>query len=253
MLNDAVSPVLVRIDHETLTGPVRRALGSDTAEIAAWRSEQIAFAHFNPTSEGLYRFSGTARDRGALQPWSMVLKVAHAPAGDDAMAAAGRAPSDWNYWKREFLAFRSGLLDELPDGVVAPRCYDASEHADGSVWLWQEEIIDSYDLWQPAQYAVVARHLGQFNGAYLAGQPFPTHAWLSEGFLRGWVASFGPAIAGLQGALTYPLVRRGFPGTAPDRLARLWAERDQFLTGLDHLKLPRFGRQFMVRRRPVFG
>lgn len=151
------------------------------------------------------------------------------------MAAAGSSPSDWNYWKREFLAFRSGLLDELPDGVVAPRCYGASEHEDGSVWLWQEEIIDSYGLWQPVQYASVARQLGQLNGAYLAGRPFPTHPWLSEGFLRGWVASFGPAIEGLEGALTHPLVRRGFPGTTPDRLAQLWAERDHLLTGLDHL------------------
>ena len=235
MLNDDVSPVLVNIVHETLTGPVRRALGSDTAEVAEWRSEQIAFAHFNPTSEGLYRFSGTARNRGVIQPWSMILKVAHAPTGDDVLAAAGRAPSDWNYWKREFLAYRSGLLDELPNGVVAPRCYEASEREDGSVWLWQEEIIDSYGAWQPAQYALAARQLGQLNGAFLTGRPFPTYPWLSSGFLRGWVESFGAAIDGLEGAMAHPLVRRGYPGTTADRLRRLWAERASLFATLDHL------------------
>lgn len=84
--------VLGAIDRVALTDPVRQALGSDIGEIVEWRGEQISFAHFNPTSEGLYRFHGTAHNRGAIQPWSLVLKVTQAPIGEDAMSRAGRSP-----------------------------------------------------------------------------------------------------------------------------------------------------------------
>lgn len=224
------------IDHATLTAPVRRALGSNTAVIVEWRHERLAYADFNPTSGGLYRFSGTAHDQGAAVSWSLILKIAHAPTGEGAMSVAGRSPSSWNYWKREFLAFHAGLLDELPVGLVAPHCYGASEQEDESAWLWLEEIADSYGpRWAFPQYAVAAHQLGQLNGAFLAGRPLPVHPWLSSGFLRGWVESFGPSIEGLRGALEHPLVQRGYPGTTAGRLARLWSEREQLFAGLGRL------------------
>lgn len=251
MSNDGASPVVDAVDRAALTNPVRRALGSDTADIDEWRTEQISFAHFNPTSEGLYRISGSAHDLRGARPWSLVLKVAHAPTGESAMDDAGRSPSAWNYWKREVLAFGSGLLDELPDGVVAPRCYGVSERDDGSVWLWLEEIAERYGpRWGLPQYALVARQFGQLNGAYLAGRPFPQHAWLSTGLLRAWVASFGPAIDGLAGARAHPLVQRGFPGATADRLARLWAERDHLFAGLD--RLPKTLAHLDAHRHNVF-
>jgi hypothetical protein len=92
---------------------------------------------------------------------------------------------------RERLAFTSGLLADLP-GLGAPRCFGAEERADGATWLWLEDVPEAGpSRWPVARYATAARHVGEMNGAYLAGRPLPDHPWLSGGYvpyLLGWRA-----------------------------------------------------------------
>ena len=108
----------------------------------------------------------------------MVLKVLARVAGQD-------DPAHIDYWKREGLLYGSGLLDALPAGLRAPRCYGCDEPAEGIVWLWLEHIREDGDrVWPPARWALAARHLGQFNGAYLAGRPLPHVPWLGGQRLR---------------------------------------------------------------------
>jgi len=74
--------------------------------------------------------TGTARVGAAERPWSAVLKVVAPAAGQD-------DPADGLYWRREALLYGSGLLDDLPGRVCAPRCYVRDERADaacGSGW-----------------------------------------------------------------------------------------------------------------------
>jgi hypothetical protein len=53
--------------------------------------------------------------------------------------------------------------------------------------------------------------------------------------LRQYVAQAAPALPLLRDSLDHPLVRRGFPADASDRLFRLWEERDLYLDALDRL------------------
>lgn len=238
-----VQPPLDTLDRDDLIGPVRRALADEAAELVEWRHETLAYTNQTPISDGVYRFAGRACRRGDVLPWSLVLKVARSPAGR-AWPDGRVAPAGWGtgtahsqYWKREALAYQSGLLDNLPS-VVAPRCFGVDERSEDTTWLWLEEVHETaWRPWPLERYGLVARHLGQFNGAYLTGRPLPTEPWLNRGFLRAWTAD--PARAVLAETIaraetwTHPLVRHVFPDAVAERLRRLLAQCEDFLTVLE--------------------
>lgn len=218
------------IDSTTLMPLVRRALDSNTVEMTNWDRQQIRGSAGGLSGGwGVYRFLGDARDQGQSVGWSLVLKAIRLTSSSD-------DPSSSNYWKREVQAYQSGLLDDLPDGLAAPRCFGVQEQPDGGFWIWMEDVQDDIgSKWPLEHYGVVARHLGQFNGAYLTGKPIPSQPWLSGGWLRQWVARHAPTRDQLPSALGHPLVRRAFPPDVAGGLLHLWAEQDRFFDALDRL------------------
>ena len=236
---------LPELDPAILRGPVREALGSDLAELVDWQARALQGGATRSTS--VYRVEGLARAHGATLPWSLVLKVCRPRAGGD-------DPSQWNYWKREPLAYHSGLLRDLPGGVVAPRWFGNVERPDGAVWLWLEDVAGVRERpWPADDFGRAARRLGRFNGAYLAGRPRPAAPWLGRGRLRAWVAFCAPAVAALPRHLAHPLVRGRFGDATVTALQRLWAERETFLDALERLPrtfchLDAFPRNLVVRR-----
>jgi hypothetical protein len=132
---------LQAMDRERLTGPVRRALGSDTAEVVDWVWRPIRFRLLAPHTGGVYRVQGTARDGDKTVSWSLVLKL---------VAAGVERPSHHAYWQREALLYQSGLLDDLPDGLAAPHCFGIVATPDGGRGLWLEEIVEETGVdWVP--------------------------------------------------------------------------------------------------------
>ena len=236
---------LPELDPAILRGPVREALGSDLAEPVDWQARALQGGATRSTS--VYRVAGRARARGATLPWSLVLKVCRPRAGGD-------DPSRWNYWKREPLAYHSGLLRDLPGGVVAPRWFGNVERPDGAIWLWLEDVAGVRERpWPIDDFGRAARRLGRFNGAYLAGRPLPAAPWLGRGRLRAWVAFCAPAVAALPRHLAHPLVRGRFADATVSALRRLWVERETFLDALERLPrtfchLDAFPRNLVVRR-----
>src|SRR5438128_499475 len=99
------------LDRAELTGPVRRALHSETVEIVDWHCRPISYANVDEISGGVYHVVGSGYDRGATVSWSLVLKVVLAQARSDDPAGA-------DAWQREVLAYQAGLLDNLLGGVV---------------------------------------------------------------------------------------------------------------------------------------
>jgi hypothetical protein len=180
---------------------------------------------------GLYRVTGTARVGDATHPWALVCKVCEPGNGTD--------PERWDYPPREPLAYGSGLLATLPDGLAAPRCLAVAAQPDGTTRLWLEAVADAHPgPWPCNRYALVARHLGRFNGAYVTGAPPPDQRWLSRGWLRDFIEPSGPALAELKylaGPGGPPLLRRLYPPPVVAELGRLWAERERFLAALDRL------------------
>ena len=191
------------IDQAALTLIVRRYLDSATLEIHNWscRPVQGGAGDGGTGASGIYRFAGHGQERDETRSWSLILKACSSQLGGD-------NASDWNYWKRELLAYQSGFLADLPGGLAAPRCLGVEQSAD-LFWLWLEEITDDIGpKWPLERYALAARHLGQFNGAYLVGQPLPSFPWLSTGWLRSLVPQAAPFVAKLSDPLRHPLQRR---------------------------------------------
>jgi hypothetical protein len=233
---------LQTIDGAMLTSLVRRAMRSETLEVVGWHYAAIDGGGGHATG-GVYRFAGSGRDRGEIVPWSLVLKVTRSAGDDD--------PASWDHGKRELYANTSGLLEGLPGDLVAPRCFGAVEQPDGTDWLWLEEIKDTTGpRWPLAQYALAAHHLGGFNGAYVA-RPLPTDPWLSNAWLRSWVAVAAPAISQFPGVLEHPLVRRLFPAGSVARVLAVWAQRESLLDALD--RLPQTLCHFDAVRRNLFA
>ncbi|MCP4401225.1 MAG: hypothetical protein GY801_28495, partial [bacterium] len=168
------------------------------------------------------------------------------PEGDDTNT------SGWNYYKREFSAYQSGWFDDLPGSLAAPRSVGTVEHPDGTCWIWLEDITDNIGpQWPLEHYGIVARHIGQFNGAYLTGRLLPSWPWLSSGWLRGFVEQNAPALPLLQHSLNHPLVRRWLPGDVGDKLLSLWGERAIFLDALG--RLPQTLCHLDIFRRNLFA
>jgi hypothetical protein len=218
------------VDAATLAPMVRDLLDEPGAVVAeGWSCRPLG----GGASEGLglYQVSGSARVGEATHPWALVCKVSAATNGAD--------PEAWDYPAREGLAYGSGLLAALPGGLAAPRFLAVEAQPDGTTRLWLEAVADVHPgPWHRDRYALVARHLGRFNGAYLAGAPLPDQPWLSRGWLRDFVEPSGPALAELErlaGPGGPPLLRQLYPPPVVVELRRLWSERERFLAALDRL------------------
>ena len=66
------------------------------------------------TTGELSRFDGQGWDGGELKAWSAILKVIQRPGNE------GEQPQEMGYWRREALAYQSGMLADLPDSVPRP-------------------------------------------------------------------------------------------------------------------------------------
>ena len=185
------SSFLQSIDAATLTPIVRQSLRRDAFQLQSWQMNQFAGGFGNPVSLGLYRFEGIGQDRDQPVPWSVILKLIQSPANVGWVnMGEGEDQTHWNYWKRETLVYQSDLLETLPEGMVAPRCFGLVELPGNIAGLWLEDIADSYGgVWPLDRYALTARHLGRLNGFYGSSRPLPAFPWLSNNLTRQWITS----------------------------------------------------------------
>ncbi len=234
---------LQAIGRETLNPLVRKALDSGTVEVTDWEYHPIR----SYSDNFMYRWAGNARDQGVGGPQARVTTTS--PVDRTTGPEAGPVAREGIPWAiilkivsqraefgtREARAYRSGLLADLPGGMAAPRCFAVEEQA-GHDWMWLEEVTDHVGQpWPLTRYRLAARHLGRFNGAYLAGRPLPAEPWLSRGFLRAWVTRRATSAAKLPGIREHPLVRRAFPPAVAEGVLRLWRDMDTLLDTLDQL------------------
>ncbi|MBK9623332.1 MAG: hypothetical protein KA388_00340 [Rhodocyclaceae bacterium] len=179
------------VTSQVLVPLVRQVLADAHAELLDWSYTRLPLYGVNPVTNGIFRFAGKARSNGVLKPWSLILKQIHWLD----LGVNGRgyvdAPSDWNYWKREALAFQSGLLDGSYGGLLPAKCYAVTEPAPTTVWIWLQDLgDDSQQTWTVERHLLAARHFGEFNGTHAGYQPSPDEArWLSTQHLRKWLAS----------------------------------------------------------------
>lgn len=215
---------------------VQAVLREQGAALGAWDAVALP-----ARGSALYLLQGDALRGGSALPWSVVLKVLAPVAGHD-------DPAGIAYWRRESLLYGSGLLATLDDGLRAPRCHGCDEQQDGTVWLWLEYVgEDGERTWPLARWAGAARHLGAFNGAYLAGRPLPQAPWLGGQRLRAWLEGHHALVARIAAAPDNAAVRQWWPRPVVEAVLRLWGERDAFCRALERLPQT-FGHGDAIRR-----
>lgn len=236
-MNDRAHPSSSPYDLDTigaqaLTPIICMLFESDVVELLDWRHSRI-HGGFGDASgaviSALFRFEGQARDRAAIRDWSLVLKIV-------GTAEGGADPSDARYWKREVLAYQSGALADLSGGLAAPRFYGVIEFAEEVVGFWLEDLTDDIGpVWPLNRYGLAARHLGQFNGSYLAGKVMPAGPWVSRDWIRHLVSPSEAQFAELKRSQQEPETRQSFLDDDAGRFLRLWADRASFLAALNRL------------------
>ena len=218
---------LIQIDPAHLAGLVQAACHNPRLVIGDWQVQRL-YGGFQLNSS-IFRLQGHALDAGSPQAWSLVLKVIRPDIEHD-------DPEDYRYWKREALAYQSGSLNDLPGPLIAPSCYDVNVQPDGSVWLFLEDMQGGTDSpWSLEQYVWAARCLGEFNGAYLAGCPFPDAQWVKRGWMRDYLEHARPAVDFLRQQPHHPVVQDIFPGYTLAETLAFWDSHPRLLTILDEL------------------
>lgn len=216
------------VERFYLTDLVQKALDRPAMQVTDWKVQTLhSGLEWN---SAVFRFQGVAKEAGETVPWSLILKTVKPT------LRASEPGGVW-YWRREALAYQSGQLYNLPGGnVSAPVCYEVCERPDGSLWLWLEDIVDAVGTpWPVEQYASVARHLGQFNGAYLVGRSLPSEPWITRNWLRQYVEHSAPMIEFIRSNPNHPVVMHLYPGDSVAQILGAWDERASILDALENL------------------
>jgi len=215
------------IDPAVLTEAVRKDQQDPDLVILDWMVEPISQEILTDTTAGLFRFNGQGQSAKGKRPWRVVLKWINNP------KQWSQQPGEASYWRREIMAFQSGLLEELPPGVRAPRCYGVMENEDGA-WVWIEYIQEATGKqWSLDYFQRTARQLGRFQGAYLCGTPLPSQPWLCQPFFgvgwaeqNGWSGFMNPEFE--QNAWKLPIVQGALDDKQKLRLLQLIVENLRF-------------------------
>lgn len=178
------------VSLETLSPIVRQLLNDDQLALLDREVSLLAGAG-NATTRGMFRISGAARlGSGKTTSWRLVLKVI----GDSDLFGSGycHEPTDWNYWKREALAFESGLLDGWPGPLWPIRALAVDEVGADEAWIWLQSCSngDVKEKWSLDQLASTAYDLGAVAAQWVATPPsYDQHPWLDRRWVDGWVAT----------------------------------------------------------------
>jgi hypothetical protein len=205
-------------------GELSRALGRD---VTSYSLEPIdPDLRLHSVTGGVYRVR-TDDDT------TLVVKVVRRGEDRDpgGLWVSGEEPSHRNYWKREWLAFASGLLDSLPGELRAPRTMRTTEPSPDEAWIWMEDVEGRPGAtWPVDDYASVAFDLGTTQAAYATGRvPLPAEPWLSRQWLRGWVDVLARDMALLDDAAAWQHEALAAVVPLRERVAAVWQHRDDLL------------------------
>ncbi|WP_436535267.1 hypothetical protein [Actinoplanes sp. HUAS TT8] len=149
--------------------------------------------------------------------------------GGSAVYKLARPPSSGepgNAWKREYLAYESGLAGQAyaGTGIVAPRLLAVDERDDGQIGLWLAWADgEPATGWPVERYLAFAAQLGAGQARW-AGR-IPDQRWLSRGWLRHYLDSRPvPTVMDWE----HPTARR-WPETVRRQLEELWRRRGEVL------------------------
>ena len=229
------------VDRDTLVHVAASASGRAVDDVSDTTVTPLGYVANNPTSEGVYLVRTMARSGNVKHPVAVVLKVCRAwPAADREPIAHELRERllDVFRFEREAELYASGILEALPPGLAAPACFGI-DRDEGRAALWLEYVEElGGDRWDLARFALAARHLGRFNGEYLAGKPLPTYPWLSRDAVATWSDSWirrVPQLLEDEAVWSHPMVRESFPAASRETFRRLLSSRERWIAAMDRL------------------
>ncbi|HET6815628.1 MAG TPA: hypothetical protein VFH66_00170 [Mycobacteriales bacterium] len=204
-------------------GELSRAVGRP---VATYDVEAIdPHLRIHSVTGGVYRVRG--------EGFSIVVKVVRhgADGTPDGLWLSAAEPTHRNYWKREWLAFDSGLLGRLPGRLRAPRRLLTTEVSADECWIWMEDARGRHGpSLGLADFAAIAFALGTTQGAYAAGATaLPSDEWLSRDWLQGWVDACARMVESLDDETLWRDERLRALGRLRPRVRALWRERSRLL------------------------
>jgi hypothetical protein len=225
-----------RIDEADWQHVVAALLDSEHAQVISRHCDEIFVGAGAGTH--VFRVVGTA-DTGGSRPVDWALVVKFFTLDQRSFQSLSTDEHAWDYWKREWHAYRSPWQQQLDGPVTAPQCYGSGElevvgEGELVAWIAMEELEMPHVHWAEQHFTEAARHLGMFNGRYLA-EPAPEESWLSRDWLRGWTEQAAEFIPVLPAAVDHPVAGRIFTADVVDDLVQMWEERDKFYAVLQEL------------------
>jgi hypothetical protein len=174
--------------------------------------------------------------------WSVILKVLRHGGGGSPLWRSGEEESHWYYWRREALAYSSGLLDAFSLDLRAPQCLGVFDRHDGSVAIWLEDLRHAQPAtgWGIERYRAAARALGQGQGRTHTVARGSTGPWVVRHFLRGFVGRRGESFLSVldkPAAWDHPLVRQHLPAETAAEARAIWHEREALLSAVESAPL----------------
>lgn len=194
-------------------------------------ASHIIKGSWTPPKGLVCRIRGDAALDGKTVPWSLILKVADLT--DSHFVAWHREP-----FQREALLYRSGILDDLPGGIAAPRCLGVVTQPNDEPWMWLEDVTGVHAIeWPVEMFGRVAHQFGTMQGAFLSGAPLPDHSWLDT---RAWIGMERVQIAErlppiVERFASHPLTTALHRSDFGTRLSNLWADHEVFFDALERM------------------
>jgi phosphotransferase family enzyme len=191
----------------------------------------IAEAIFEPVvsaTAGIWRYRG--------EGWSVVLKLLHHSEVGSPAWQSGDDEHHWFYWRREALAYESGLLDSFAGPLRAPRCLGVFYREDDTIALWLEDLLAMVPggEWSIERYRLAAEHLGIAQATAVSAKQTHESPWLSRRWLRDYVERRAPMMDELASpAWSHPLLRDSLDPAIGQEVMLLWQSREQLLSWVE--------------------
>lgn len=144
---------------------VRAVAGRRDARAVETSESPIVTGTIGAATASVTRVSGVLSSGAGEKPFSVIRKTFRPVPSGWHVESAGD-PRHWAYWRREPLAYASGvLINPLGAGLVAPYCYEVID-----------DVVYLADVVGPPERADVAAYR---LGTWHASAPVPEAAWLA--------------------------------------------------------------------------